>query len=304
MRDLLACGLKAFFLVIFIAVNLMDSQGFCAPPFMTLEGVGGGGLVPGASLVNPPQKGKLIGKPAFSHWSIIGGGNNIYTFGLAISFAERFELGYVLEVNDFHRLRHDIKRDSKGALDVKEPWIYMSDIHFKTLLIRESEYIPAFAITCEFKINDTIQTINDNIGKALDPVGYDNDMGVDFDFSFSKTLKDLFYYPCIINANLRLTRGHYLGLLGFGPDYKANGELSLAFMIHSKVVFGMEARQQNDKIKALPLQGYSMEEDTIWDTFVAFFPNRKLSIVVAFCRFGNIVNKDVNFFVFNLKYDF
>ena len=304
MKDLATYGVRTVFLAIVIIISLIHSRGFCAPPFMDFEGVGGGGIVPGAYLVNPPEEGKLVGEPAISHWSLIGGGNNVYTFGLTLSLAERFELGYVLEVNDFHRLRHDIKRDSKGALDVKEPWIYMSNIHFKTLFIRESKYIPAFAITCEFKINHTIQTMNDNIDKGLDPVGYDDDMGVDFDFSFSKTLKDFFYFPCIINANLRLTRGYYLGLLGFGSNYTANGELSLAFLIHPKVALGVEARQQNHEMKALPLKGYSMEEDTFWDTFVTFFPNRKFSIAVAFCKFGNIVNKDVNFFVCNLKYDF
>jgi len=294
---------QVVFLAIIIVV-LQCSQAFCAPPFMNFEGVGGAGIVPGAYLVNPPEDGKLVGKPALSHWSVIDGSNNIYTLGFAFSFAKRFELGYVMEMHDFRRLRHDLKRDSNGAFDVKRPAIYMSDIHLKAVVMEEKKYLPAFAITSEFKLNDTIGTMNRNIGNALDTVGYAGDRGIDFDFSFSKQIKDLFYFPCIINANLRLTRGHYLGFLGFSSDYTANGELSMLIMPHPKIGLGAEVRQQNDDFDPLPLDGYTMEEDTFWDVFLTIFPTRRFSLALAFCRYGEVVNKDVNFFVCNLKYDF
>jgi len=296
--------MQAFFLATIIVVSLKCSQAFCAPPFMNFEGVGGAGIVPGAYLVNPPDDEKPIGTPAFSHWSIIGGNNNIYTFASAFSFAKRFELGYAMEINDFRRLRHDLRRDSNGTLDVEKSTIFMSNIHLKALLLEEKKYFPAFAFTAELKLNHTIDTMNNNIGQALSTVGYDDDKGIDLDFSFSKTIKELFYFPCMINANLRLTRGHYLGFLGFSSDYTANGELSICFMPNSKVGLGGEVRQQNDDFDPLPLSGYTMKEDAFWDVFVAFFPTQRFSLALAFCRFGNIVNKDINFFVCNLKYDF
>jgi|LQYC01.1.fsa_nt_gi Protein of unknown function (DUF3034). len=299
-----------FLFIVFLSIFMIGESASAAPPFMDFEGVGGGGIVPGSYLVNPPEKGQLIGMPAVSHWSLIGGGNYVYTNGFAFSFLKRFELGYVLEICNFHRLRRNLRHDSNGDINVKEGSIYMSNIHFKTLLVEEMKYIPAFAVTAEFKFNDTIATMNKNIGHALDTVGYDDSHGIDIDFTFSKTINDLFNLPsiinmpCIINANLRLTRGHYLGLLGFSSAYTLNKELSLEFQPHPKFAFGYEFREQNDSFRPLPLKDCSMNENTFWDINIAFFPNDEFSLAVAFTRFGNIVNRDINFFVCNLKYDF
>ena len=291
-------------MIIALIYFLACGQAICAPPFMNIEGVGGAGIVPGAYLVNPPAEGEMFGKPAFSQWSIIGGENNIYTVGAAFSFADRFELGYVLEYNDFRRLKRQLKRDSNGALDVEKSDIYMSNFHFKTLLFKESTYLPAFAVTAELKLNHTIDSMNRNIGNALDTVGYDDDTGVDFDFSISKTIPEFFYWPCIINANVRFTRGHYLGFLGFSSEYTANGEFSMCFMPTHKFIFGAEIREQNDEFDPLPMKHYSMVEEAFWDVFITLLPNKHFSIALAFCGYGNVVNKDINFFVCNLKYDF
>jgi hypothetical protein len=146
--------------------------------------------------------------------------------------------------------------------------------------------------------------MNHNIKNSLDNVGYDKDYGIDFDLSFSKTINKLFYFPCIIHTNIRLTQAHYLAFLGFSNNYTANGELSISFLPHPKIGFGFEYRQQNDEFDKLPLNDYSMEEDAFWDINLAVFPNDKLSMAFALCRYGNVVNQNIDFFVFNIKYDF
>jgi len=92
--------------------------------------------------------------------------------------------------------------------------------------------------------------------------------------------------------------------LGFSSAYTLNKELSLEFQPHPKFAFGYEFREQNDSFRPLPLKDCSMNENTFWDINIAFFPNDEFSLAVAFTRFGNIVNRDINFFVCNLKYDF
>jgi len=38
-----------------------------------------------------------------------------------------------------------------------------------------------------------------------------------------------------------------------------------------------------------------MKEDAFWDIFISWMPNKKLSFAAAYTRFGNIVDKDVDF---------
>ncbi len=274
---------------------------------MNIEGIGGGGIVPGAYRVNRPKEGEIFGKPSISNWDVIGineNGNNIYTNGISLSFLDRFEIGYVHEMIDFNRLRNNLINASGGTLDVIESTIYLHNFHFKSLLWNESRLLPAFAITAEFKYNETINDMNENIGKALNTVGYKDDFGVDLDFSISKTNTELLGFPIVLHANLRLTRGHYMGLLGFSDDYTANGEASLALIPHPHFGFGAEVRQQNDQFNALPLNGFTMDENTFWDVFVTWLPNKNFSVSAAFTRFGNVVDKDIDYFVANIKYDF
>ncbi len=304
MKRFCSACLLVISVIVCAALIISAKPGFCGPPFMDFEGVGGGGIVPGAYLVNPPKDGKRMGDLAISHWSLIGEGNELITHAFAFSFLGRFEVGYALEINNFKRLRRELRKVSDGTMDVKRPYIYMHNFHFKTLLLKESLYVPAFAITTEFKYNETIADMNDNLGGALETVGYDDNKGVDFDFSFSKTIKDVVCYPLVINANIRLTRGHYLGLLGFSDDYSANFEYSSALILRPSFAIGAEIRQQNDEFDPLPFKKFTMKEEAFWDINLTWLPNKHFSAAIALCRYGNIVNKDIDFFVFNAKYDF
>lgn len=287
-----------------ISVGAVVTPSVAAPPFMNVEGVGGAGIVPGAYRVNQPEADAIVGLPALSSWNILGQGNGIFTNGFSLSVLDRFEIGYVNAINDFGRVRRHLLDGSGGALDVGKSRIDMHVFHFKTTLTGESAYFPATAVTAEFKYNGTIDKMNRNVGRALDGVGYDSDHGVDIDLSASKTIAGGLPIPAMINANLRLTRAHYLGFLGFSQNYTANAEASAAFLPRPDFAFGAEIRQQNDSFGALPLPGFKMKENAFWDVFVSWFPNDKLSLAVAFTHFGNVVDENINFFVFNVKRDF
>jgi len=294
---------KAFFLIVIFLV--FPVCGYSAPPFMDFEGVGGAGIVPGAYRVNPPKEGQIFGKPSLSHWSLWGEGSNLYTHGIAISFLKWFEIGYVIETYDYQRIRRQVCKASRGRLDPGYHYIWMHDFHLKTLLLNETKYLPAFAITLEYKLNETIEEINKKLNGAMDSLGYYGNDGIDFDFSISKRIPKFIFLPLIINANMRLTKGHYLGLLGFGKDYHINGEFSSAFQVTNQWFFGVEVRQQNDSFDHLPgLPGFTMRENAFWDVFIAGFLTRHISFAIAFCRLGNVVNTETDMFVFNFKYDF
>ncbi|HIG78962.1 MAG TPA: DUF3034 family protein [Cycloclasticus sp.] len=292
--------------LVILFTTLFCNSLFAAPPFMNFEGVGGGGIVPGAYRVNPPKNGETFGKPAISNWDLIGlneSNDNLYTNGITISFLDRYEMGYVLEQIDFRRVRATLLKATNGTMDVKRNTIYMHNVHFKTVLAHETDKLPAFAFTAEFKYNETIDEQNRNINHALNDLGFDDNVGIDLDFSVSNTNTSMLGYPVVFHGNIRLTKGHYLGLLGFSDNYTANAEASIAIIPTQTFGYGFEIRQQNDKFKAIS-SDLDMKEDAFWDVFVTWMPNKKLSFAAAFTRFGNIVDKDVDFFVFNAKYDF
>ncbi len=296
--------MKKVILFLLLLMLFYSTYLYAGAPFMDFEGVGGAGIVPGAYRVNPPKEGEIFGRPSLSHWSLWGEGSNLYTHGIAISFLKWFEVGYVIETFDYARIRRQVYKASRGKLDPGYHYIWMHDFHFKTVLLHETTYLPAFAITLEYKLNETIEDIDKKLKGAMDGLGYYGNDGIDFDFSISKRIPKFVIFPLIINANMRLTKGHYLGLLGFGKDYHINGELSGAFQVTRNWAFGCEVRQQNDSFDHIPgLPGFTMRENAFWDCFIAGFW-RHISFAVAFCRFGNVVNTETDLFVFNFKYDF
>lgn len=275
-------------------------------PMINLEGVGGGGLVPGAYLLNPPGNDKQLGTPAIAQWCVLGVDSNMYSSGIGFSFLDRLEVGYAHVILDYNRIRSDIQELTGDTMDPGEDFIHMNVFHLKTVVINEGEYNPAFAVTTEFKFNETIDDINNNIGNALDIAGYDDDFGIDFDFTFSKTITSLVKYPVLVHANLRLTRGAQHGLFGFSDDYTANVEIYGGVCIRPNFIIGGEYRQKPDEYSSLAyaLPGFTLEEDDAWNIHIGYLPTENLTIAIAYLSFGNAANKERNYGVVNLKYDF
>ncbi|MDO8784971.1 MAG: DUF3034 family protein, partial [Syntrophales bacterium] len=273
-----------FILIVSLSIFMIHGIASAGPPLLNFEGVGGGGIVPGAYLVNPPQDGKKIGNPVLSSWHAIGGDSNFYTQGIALSMFDRVELGYSHEVFDFRRIKRKLEELSGGTLRADKDFVYQHDFHIKFLLMKEDKYIPAFALTTEFKFNDTIESINNNLGKPLDGIGYDDNFGTDFDFSFSKTFMNLIKFPVQTHFNLRLTKGAHTGFLGFSEDYTINPEIALGVMVHPDIIIGFEYRQKPDEYKSMAtsLSGFTFKEDDFWDIFFSWMPSKRLSLSVAF----------------------
>ncbi len=293
--------------ILFLAVILVlggRTISYSGAPLLNFEGVGGGGIVPGAHLVNPPQDGKGIGKPAVMQWAGIRGDTNFYTTGFAFSLLDRFELGYTRATLDYNRIRDDVKRLSGNLLDPGKDHIYMDIFHLKTLILKEKEFLPAFAVTAEFKFNETIDDINNNLAQVLNTIGYDDDFGVDFDFSFSKIIPNLIICPIFVHFNIRLTRAAQAGFFGFSSDYTANPEISAGVLVRPDMAVGFEYRVKPDEYGSLALPGFTCKEDDMWDINFTYFPIERLSLSVAYCGFGNAANKDIDYAVFNAKFDF
>ena len=86
-----------------------------------------------------------------------------------------------------------------------------------------------------------------------------------------------------------MTKANQIGILGFGGDrndsYKPQLEGSIAWLLNRNLAIGAEYRMKPDNLGIA-------REDNVWDAFVAWAPNKHVSLTVAYVDLGNIVIRD------------
>ena len=103
----------------------------------------------------------------------------------------------------------------------------------------------------------------------------------------------LFLAPRILaNLTLRATRANQGGLLGHGGARSDRRELlpelSLAWLVNRRLAVGVEARAKPDHLADSVLGAGALAEDDWFDAFVAYAPNKHLSITAAWVDLGRI----------------
>ncbi|MDZ7789142.1 MAG: DUF3034 family protein [Xanthomonadales bacterium] len=140
-------------------------------------------------------------------------------------------------------------------------------------------------------------------------LGARDDSGTDYYLSATKVFLGI---PAgrnlLLNATLRATRANAFGLLGFGREVvnPLNGELldrddgyeleyglAAALFVHPNVVVGAEYRSQSSRLDNQPVLGLLgaprlAREDDAWDAFVAWLPNKYVSVTGAYVDLGNL----------------
>jgi hypothetical protein len=99
----------------------------------------------------------------------------------------------------------------------------------------------------------------------------------------------------IATAAARLSRANQFGLAGFGgpghDKHRLQFEGSLGLMLRDDLVLGAEYRMKPDNL-AVSEATAALREDNAWDLFVAWFPCRGASLTLAWVNLGNIVGKE------------
>jgi len=117
-------------------------------------------------------------------------------------------------------------------------------------------------------------------------VGARDDEGTDYYVAATKVfLTGAWGRMGLLNLTLRSTNANQIGLLGFGGDKNAGretmAEVSAAMFVNRKLAVGVEYRQKPDNLS------FAREDD--WrDAFVAYFPNKRFSVVAAWADLGSI----------------
>lgn len=246
----------------------------------TVDGAAGGGLTPWAVTGSYAAQGQW-GATAYAtvvktrDYALAGR-------GAAVAFGDRVEA--TLARQDFDT------RDQLAPLGLPGVHLEMDIAGLKLRLAGEAvldsdTWVPQVAVGVLHKRTDTgalAPTLTGALGAR--------DRGTEWYASATK----LFLAPGIlVNATLRHTDANQGGLLGFGGAQgrgrRLHPELSLAWLANRRLAVGAEYRHKPDNLDRSVLGTGALKEDAWADVFVAWTPNKHLSLTLAWVDLGHIV---------------
>ncbi|WP_227368458.1 DUF3034 family protein [Halomonas sp. M20] len=232
-----------------------------------IEGSAGGGLVPWGVLHGTTSDNGLGITAAASRAGI-----DDYTLdvkGVALNLYNRLEISFARQHLALDTLGGKLEQDIIGA---------------KARLFGDVLYHPwgQWSLGVQHKRLDDF-----SLPRA---VGARDDSGTDIYLAGSKLFFDAVAgRNLLLNTTLRSTQANQGGLLGFGGDLNDSRELvvegSLGIFVTPRWLAGFEYRQKPDQL--------SFAEEEEWkDVFVAFVPNKHLSLTAAWIDLGSIAGLD------------
>ncbi len=237
-----------------------------------LEGSGGGGLVPWATLAGYDSQDDIAASAFMTDVNVTD--YRLTSIGAAASFYDRVELSYAQQT-------FDLPVGLVKALDTGE--IKQDVIGVKVRLYGDAVYsaYPQVSVGLQHK-----QLDSDVVASYL---GAKNDSGTDFYVAATKVhLAAVAGYNLVWNLTARATKANEMGLLGYGGpdnnDYQVMLEGSVGVLLSPKWVVGMEYRQKPNNLS-------SVEEDDWTDVFVSYLPNKNFNITAAYADLGTIATK-------------
>lgn len=277
-------------------------------PLHTLEGYGGGPLTPMAYLVNPSEDpDRVFGKPAMAVSFAELGTKHLTGLSVTETIYGRIELGYAGIHNELGSLDATI-RDFTGV-DLRGPDMWLHNFNLRLLALKENEHeiagipLPAVTVGFHFKYNNKIAWMNEQLGGALNAVGYRRPNSEEFTFSASKTFPEVFNRPLVVTAGMRLSEAGLVGLLGFSDSYRAGFEGSVAYMIHPHVALIYDYRQKSNPYTTIP--GLLNGEDDWHALCSAFILNDHTTFAVGWGHFGMLANETADgVWLVQLKHEF
>jgi hypothetical protein len=240
--------------------------------FNDVEGAGGGGLVPWA-LITGYGSNKSWG--ANAHITDVRLREfDLRTAGIAAGFLDKLEVSAA-------RQEFEVTGTGLEGLEVSQDIVGIKLRVAGDAVYGQETWVPQIALGAEFKRNRGIE----NGGALVSPtqLGARQEKGVDVYVSGTKVI---LASSLLVNVTLRYTSANQLGLLGFGgeqeTDGKVNAEATVGYLLTRKLAIGGEFRERHDNLGV-------DDEGAAWDVFVAYAPNRHVSVVAAYVNLGNIL---------------
>lgn len=235
----------------------------------SIEGSAGGGIVPWATLSGYADEDQTGGTASISHVALDD--FNFSTVSASFNWDNRVEVS---------ASRHRFNIGNVAENEQLEQNVFSMKLRLSGDLIYTR--MPQVALGIQYKRNTTFD-IPQSIGAV-------KNSDVDVYLAASKLwLNGPLNRSLFINGTLRATRANQIGLLGFGGDlnrrHEAVVELSAGLFLNRHWVIGAEYRQKPNNLS------FAREDD--WqDVFVGWFPNKRVSVVLARTRLGSITGFD------------
>jgi hypothetical protein len=281
-------------------------------PFHTIEGYGGGAITPIAYMVNPGPEGQFFGKPAAALSVGNFGDKQLTAITVTETLFQRLELGYGCDRLGLGDLPNDVQHSTTMDMESGDVWLHNFNARF--LLVKENaepEGFPLPAVTAgvHVKVNNGISTINDNLGGALNTIGYHNNVGVDFTLTVTKKFANVLGRPLILTGGLRESQGAQLGFLGFGNKYYTTFEGNAVYMVTDHIVLAYEFRQKTNPYDLLASSEpgeWLIGPENSWHAIdAAYILNNHTTFCAGWGNLGNLANSQANgSWWLQLKYEF
>ncbi|MGO3739488.1 MAG: DUF3034 family protein [Marinomonas foliarum] len=260
--------------VIFLSSPSMAAEGkiLATAGLSQLEGSGGGGLTPWATLAGYDSRDETAA--SFFMTDVNVSDYRLSSIGVATSFYDRVELSYAQQT-------FDLPVDLVKALSVGD--IKQDVVGVKVRLYGDAVYsaYPQVSVGLQHKQLDSDFVASYLVAK--------DDSGTDLYASATKVhLGAVAGYNLVWNVTARATKANEMGLLGFGGpdnnDYQIMMEGSVGVLLSPNLVVGMEYRQKPSNLS-------SVEEDNWADVFVSYMPNKSVNITAAYVDLGTVATK-------------
>lgn len=284
-RQLQAAFIAAIFCSGF-SITTALAQSFNAPDsgrllatagISTVEGGGGGGLTPWALIAGYGTRDSYGAHAYVTHLGTQD--YSLRSYGVAVGIADRVE---------FSLARQDF-RGTDSALDGLG--IQQDIVGIKIKIIGDAVYdqdtfLPQIAVGAQYKRNGGITgPLNASGITNVRQLGAIDDNGIDYYVSATKIILD---QSLLLNGTIRLTKANQFGLLGFGGpegnNYQPVFEGSLAYLVNRNVIIGAEYRQKRGNLNPASIDN----EKDAYDTFIAYFPTKNISLTAAYVVLGDI----------------
>jgi hypothetical protein len=244
----------------------------------TIEGAGGGGLVPWA-LIGGYGTRNEIGITSY----VTGVDTKDFTlasYGAALNVRNRLELSVARQNFNLRELGNALALGNRYT--ISQTIIGAKLRLIGDAVLEQDSLLPQIAIGVQHKINDDATVVGGALGLKR--------RGTDFYIAATKVFLSK---SLLVNVTGRLTKANQFGILGFGglggqqQAYKPQLEASAALLLSRKLAVGGEFRTKSNRLEGA-LGGTSFREENAWDVFVAYAPIRNVSVTLAYARLGQI----------------